>query len=191
MFAGLNIDFVINSAWVQKKLEAMKKVFLLTILVLTFGFSICAQDTERQIAAIRAEVAAINKAGAKYTKKTIAVEGVSLEGTEATYYVSGKGLKMITARIYGESFRATLELYYQGEDLIFAYQKTSRYEMPIGTSKTPKIAGIEETRSYFTGGKMIRFLDGKKQVKPDAIEFDEQAYSTMEISDTFRRAFKP
>lgn len=167
----------------------MKKVILLTILLLSFAFSICAQTVEKQIAAIRAEVAAINRAGAKYTKKTINVEGVSLEGTEATYYVSGKGLKKIAAQIYGESFRATLELYYQGEDLIFAYQKTSRYKESIGTGKTPTIVRTEETRSYFTGGKMIRFLDGKKQIAPNAIEFDEQAYSTMEISDQLKKAY--
>ena len=167
----------------------MKKIFLLTLVVLTFGFSICAQTVEKQIAAISAEDAAINKAGAKYTKKTMNVEGVSLEGTEATYYVSGKGLKKVAAKIYGESFQATLELYFQGEELIFAYQKTSRYKESIGSGKTPIVARTEETRSYFTGGKMIRFLNGKKQVKPETVEFDEQAYSTMEISDTFRRAF--
>lgn len=167
----------------------MKKTFLLTIITLIFGFSTFAQTVEKQVAAIRAEVSAINKAGAKYTKKTMSVEGISLEGTAATFYVSGKGLKKIVAQIYGETYRATLELYYQGEDLIFAYQKMSRYRESIGTGKTPVIVRTEETRSYFTGGKMIRFLDGKKQVKADSVEFDEQAYSTMEISDTFRREF--
>jgi hypothetical protein len=73
--------------------------------------------------------------------------------------------------------------------LIFAYQKTSRYKESIGTGSAPVVARTEETRSYFTGGKMIRFLSGKKQVARETVEFDEQAYSTMEISDTFRRAF--
>jgi hypothetical protein len=167
----------------------MKKIILLTILMLISGLSAFAQTVETQITAIRAEVAAINGRSAKYTTKTIAVEGVSLEGTEATFYVSGKALRKIAAKIYGESYRATLELYFQGEDLIFAYQKTSRYDMPIGSGKTPRVLATEETRSYFSGGKMIRFLKGKKQIKTDSIEFDEQAYSTMEISDTLRRAF--
>ena len=166
----------------------MKKTFLLAVLTIIFGVPTFAQNIERQIAAIRAEVSAINERSAKYTIKTINVEGVSLEGTEATFYVSGKALRKIAAKIYGESYRATLELYFQGEDLIFAYQKTSRYDMPIGTTRQPRVVGTEETRSYFSGGKMIRFLKGKKQIGA-GIEFDEQAYSTMEISDTFRREF--
>ena len=100
----------------------MKKIFLLTFLTLIFGSAVFAQ-IDQDIKAIRAEVATINKSAAKYTKKTRNVDGISLEGTEATYYVSGKGLKKISAKMYGETYNATVEIYYSGEEMIFAFMR--------------------------------------------------------------------
>ncbi len=91
------------------------KLLILTIATFIGVQTIFAQSVERQIIAIRAEVTAINKNAKSYKKTTKDVEGVSLEGTEATYFVSGKGLRKITAKIYGESFRAILELYYRAK----------------------------------------------------------------------------
>ena len=45
-------------------------------------------QTEKEVVKIRAEVAAINKGAAKYTKTIKDVEDISLEGAEATYYHS-------------------------------------------------------------------------------------------------------
>lgn len=168
----------------------MKKIFLLTAFLILAWVSIFAQNTEKQIAAIRAEVAAIEKAGAKYTQTTKDIEGMALEGTQAVYYSSGKGLKKIAAKLYGESYNATLEFYYQGEELIFVFQKLNKYVMPVGAGKV-RIASVEETRTYFAGGKLIRLLDGKKQVAPGSIEFDEAEYRMIELSDQFKAAFKP
>src|ERR1051326_142624 len=106
---------------IQKNFTSMKKIFLVTALLMLLGSSILAQNAEKQITEIRAEVAAINKSAAKYTKTTKDVEGISLEGTEATYYVSGRGLKKVVARIFGESYNAVGEYYYSGEELIFAF----------------------------------------------------------------------
>ena len=145
----------------------MKKIFLSAVLLVFFGNAIFAQNNEKQITAIRAEVAATNKAAAKYSKKTKNVDNISLEGAQATYYVSGKGLKKIVAKMYGESYNATGEFYYQGEDLIFAFVKFNKYEMPIGSGgKSPKIVSTEEQRLYFAGGDLIRLLLGKKELKP-------------------------
>ena len=52
---------------------------LLSVIVLMFVLTVSAQDqTEKEIAKIRAEVAAINKGVSKYAKTTKNVEDVSL-----------------------------------------------------------------------------------------------------------------
>ena len=98
------------------------KIFFPLILVFIFGVSAFAQ-TEAQVTKIRAAVTAINKNAAKYKKTTKSVEGISLEGTEATFFSSGAALKKTTAKVYGEMFNATVEIYYDGNMPIFIYQK--------------------------------------------------------------------
>lgn len=168
----------------------MKKIFLSGILLLLFGNLIFAQNTEKQIAAIRTEVAAINKAAAKYTKKTKDVDDISLEGTQAVYYVSGKGLKKVVARMYGESYNATGEFYYQGEELIFAFVKFNKYEMPIGSGgKSPKVVRTEEQRLYFAGGDLIRMLVGKTELKSDNERYPQLKDEITGISKKLQEAY--
>lgn len=167
----------------------MKTKTFILIIVAFVSIQTSFAQTEKQITAIRAEVTAINKNEKSYKKTTKDVEGISLEGTEATFYVSGKGLKKIVAKMYGETYRATIEFYYQGEDLIFAFKKTEKYNGSIGM-KNLKVASITEERLYFSDAKMIRYLLGKKNIKSDSVEFDETAYSMVEISDRLKAAYK-
>lgn len=168
----------------------MKKETILTaILLVFFGVSAFAQNAEKQVAVIRAEVAAINNAAAKYTKTTRDIEGISLEGTEAVYYVSGKGLKKIVARMYGESYNATGEYYYSGEELIFAFVRFNRYDMPIGASKSPKIVSREEQRFYFAGGDLIRLLIGKKELKTNDERYAELKEEVIGISGKLKESY--
>ncbi|MEJ7848782.1 MAG: hypothetical protein WKF92_11910 [Pyrinomonadaceae bacterium] len=99
-----------------------KFILLAGIVIVVFTSALFAQ-TEKQIAAIRAEVQAINKGAAKYTKKTKNLYDLSTEGAEVTFYTSGKGLKKIVAKIYGESGNNTNEYFYQGKDLIFVLKR--------------------------------------------------------------------
>lgn len=158
------------------------KLLTFSILILLFASTAVLSQTEKQIVSIRAEVAAINNSAAKYDKKTKNIAGISTEGAEATYYLSGKGLKKIVVQIYGETFRATNEFYYGGEELIFAYQKFSRYNGSIGSKPPPKIARIEEARLYRSGDQTIRILLDKKALKPGEIAFTEKEYELIEFS---------
>ena len=154
-------------------------------LLATFvvGGTLCAEaQIEKQIATIRTDVNLINKNSAKYEKKTRSFEDLSLEGSEATYFLSGRGLKKIVAKIYGESFRATTELYYSGEEVIFVFQRVERYSNGLGS----KVGRIEETRLYRSGGKTIRILSGKTRLKPDDIKFTEAEYELYELSDELK-----
>ena len=86
----------------RKSMRSTKFMLLACAAVLVFSMAGSAQ-TEKQIAAIRSEIRQINKGSAKYAKKTKNLDNLSTEGAEVTYYTSGKGLKKIVAKIYGES----------------------------------------------------------------------------------------
>lgn len=169
----------------------MKKFFyfasfaVLIILVSSNAFA----QTEKEVARIRAEVSAINKSAAKYKKETRNVEDISLEGTEATYYVSGKGLKKISAKMYGETYNASVEIYYSGEEMIFAFVKENRYDTQIGMKPPPKIIRSDERRFYFSGGNLIRLLNGKKELKANEENYNEYRQQFDEIAGKLKAAY--
>lgn len=167
------------------------KTKLLILIIATFiaTQTVFTQSVEKQVSAIRAEVAAINKNAKGYTKKTKDVADISLEGTEATFFTSGRGLHKITAKMYGETFQATGEYYFQGEELIFAYEKMSRYNGQIGMSKPVKVVKVEEKRLYFSNGKLIKLLVGKISVKSGSQQWEESEKDTLDLVKTFKDAF--
>ena len=167
----------------------MKIKFLMLFTVLCFSFQVVSAQTEKQITAIRGEVAAINKNAAKYKKVKKDVDGVSLEGTEATYYTSGKGFKKVVANMYGETFKATGEFYYSGDEIIFAYIKSHLYDTQIGLSTPVKVVKITEERYYFSGGEIIRIIDGKKLLKSTAEKFIELKEGIVSINAVLKEGF--
>ncbi len=146
-------------------------------------------QADKQIVAIRAEVNLINKNAPKYQKSTKDIDGLSLEGTRATYFTSGKGLKKITAKIYGETFRATTELFYSGEEMIFAFQRLERYDTHVAADPPPKVASIVETRVYFANAGAIRVLRGTKRLLKSDVLFEEAEMEMRELSDMLKAAF--
>lgn len=166
------------------------KMKLLILAIATFiGVNtVFAQSVEKQVVSIRAEVTAINKSAKSYKKTTKDIEGVSLEGTQATYFVSGKGLRKITAKMYGETFRATGEYYFQGEELIFAYEKMNKYNGSFA-SKNLKVVKVEEKRLYFSGGKMIKLLAGKVNVKSGSEQWEESEKDMVDLVKTLKDGF--
>ncbi len=167
----------------------MKRLLIILVLLTAAPATISAQ-IERQIASIRAEVGLINKSAPKYRKITRTVDGISLEGTEATYFISGRGLKKITARMYGETFRATVEAYYSGEEMIFAYQRLQKYDTHIAMKPPPRVVSTEETRIYYSGPNAIRILRGKASLAASDVAFDEADTSMREIADRLKAALK-
>lgn len=159
---------------------------LLSLLMLTF--SVFAQ-TSKEVTTIRNEVAKINKNVKTYKKTTKDVEGISLEGTEAIYFTSGKRLKKITAKIYGETYNASAELYYQGDELIFVYQKMNRYDTQIGQTPPPKVVKVEEKRFYFVGEKLTKLLVGKNDVKKKSKQWENSESDIADLAKKLREAF--
>lgn len=169
----------------------MKKFFYfasLAVLVFLVNSNVFAQ-TEKEITRIRAEVTAINKSAAKYKKTTRNVEGVSLEGTEATYFASGRDLKKVTAKMFGETFNASVEIYYSGDEMIFAFLKENRYDTQIGMNPPPKVVKVDERRFYFSNGNLVRMLGGKKELKPADENYDEYKQQIEDIAGKLRAAY--
>lgn len=168
----------------------MKWKLLIVTAILILSSQIVFAQTEKQITAIRTKVAAINKGAKNYTRKTKSVEDISLEGTEATFYSSRLSLKKVTANMYGETFNATGEFYYENGKLIFAFIKHNQYDTQIGMEKAPKVVKVEERRYYFGDDGLIRLLVGKKELKAGDENYDELKDSAVSIGEKFQEAFR-
>ncbi|MCD9185619.1 MAG: hypothetical protein LUM44_04250 [Pyrinomonadaceae bacterium] len=168
----------------------MKWKLLIVTAIFILSSQIVFAQTEKQITAIRAKVAAINKGAKNYTKKNKDVEDISLEGTEATFYSSRLSLKKVTANMYGETYKATGEFYYENGKLIFAFVKHNQYDTQIGMAKAPKVVRVEERRYYFGDDGLIRLLVGKKELKAGDENYDELKDSAISIGEKFQEAFR-
>ncbi len=148
----------------MKILQINTIYFLLSAIFLTFIAANSAfAQTEKEIVKIRAEVAAIEKGAAKFTKTTKDVEGVSLEGTEATYFYSKGDLRKITAKMYGETYNATGEFYYRDGEMIFAFLKHNQYDTQIGLDTPPKVASHRGTKILFCGRQFDSACSSEKK----------------------------
>lgn len=161
---------------------------LFLILISAGQLSVRAQS-EPSLATIRREVSVINKNLKTYSKKTKDVEGVSLEGTRATYYTAGGSIKKINASVYGESFRAAAEIYYRGGKLIFIYYKLSRYDVPLGAGRAPKIVRTEQWRVYYANNEIIKMLLGTKELAAESELFQEIKQQTASAADALLAAY--
>lgn len=169
----------------------MKRNFLLITAIFILSSQIVFAQTEKQITSIRTKVAAINKGAKSYTKKTKDVDDISLEGTEAAFYSSRLSLKKVTSKMYGETYNATGEFYYDKGKLIFAFIKHNQYDTQIGMEKAPKVVKVEERRFYFDDdGNLILLLLGKKELSESDEKYEELKQSAVEIGGKFLESFR-
>lgn len=167
-----------------------RKILLFLVLICGFSQLTVFAQNEKEVAKIRAEVNLINKNLESYTRKTKNIEGLSLEGAEAVFYTSGTGLKKIMVKMYGESYNATAEIYYNGNVPIFIYQKFNKYDLPIGATKSPKIVNVEETRVYYTNERIVRILVGKEKIKSMDEKFEDLKKNFDDFSEKLFKAFR-
>lgn len=169
----------------------MKITRLLILLGLVcLSFDRASAQTEKQIRQIRREVISIEKNAKNYRKMKSSVEGISLEGAEATFYVSGKNLRKIAAKLYGETYNADVSLYYRGEDLIFAYLKQNKYDRSINLETIPKIVQSERARYYFADKLLIRLTVGNSKIKEDTQKYTEMRDEMSETANKLKAAFE-
>ena len=169
----------------------MKRIAYFAVIItamLGANVAISAQ-VDKRIADVQRKVAAINKNAARYTKTKRDVLGASTEGGEASYFHKGKELKKITAKIYGETYNAVAELYFETGQPVFYYFKLNRYDTQIGLSKPVKIVKVEEERYYFAGAEMIKVMFGKKVIKETDEKYAEMRDGILKLSDDLRMAY--
>ncbi len=172
------------------KKETIMNTKILSVVLFIFAaqISIFAQS-EKEVAAVRAEVKSINGSSKKLKKEMKTVLGLSLEGAEATYFLSGKEIKKITATFYGETYKSTAEVYYRTDAPIFIFSKLNKYDAPINPNRSPKIISSEEQRIYFSGGKTVKIIVGKADLKTTDSRFAEIESSLTEISQGLIKAY--
>ena len=156
---------------------------LIGVLLIVASGSAAAAQTDKRVAAIRAKTVEINKPGKKYSKTTIDVPGISTEGAEAVILRSGKEIKKITATIYGETYKAASEFYFDDGKLIFSYDRVTRYRMPLPLKGPVRVLRVDQIRGYFDGGRMFKLLNGVKNVPEGDQEFaaeSERILGTVE-----------
>lgn len=152
--------------------------------------SLALGQKESQIASIRAEVGLINKSGPKFRRTTRTVEGISLEGTEAVYLTSNEQVRKVNARMFGETFRASAELFYKDGKLIFAFQRLEGYDTHIAADPPPKVNKVIETRVYYSDGRAIRVMEGKNQLPPSGSDFRAAELGMNDLSEKLIAAFR-
>lgn len=160
-------------------------VILLIFSILYLASTGCAQTveawTDKRVSDIRSQVAAISRGIPKFTKTSTNVEGLTLEGAEVTYYRSGKEPRRIDLQMFGETFTASGEFYYENGTLIFAIYRHGSYDSQIGSA--PKVVNAEERRFYFAAdGRLIRLLIGKSELRPDDAKYLELKNEIVRIS---------
>lgn len=164
------------------------KILYVLLFVFAAQISIFAQS-EKEVAGIRTEVNAVNKSAKNLKKEKKNVSGLSLEGAEATYFLSGTEIKKVTATLYGETYKSNVEVYYRDGAPIFAFAKLNKYDAPISANKSPQIVSSEEQRIYFSNGKTIKAMIGKTDLKMTDARFAEIEKSLTEISQTLMKAY--
>jgi hypothetical protein len=134
------------------------------------------------IETIREQYATINKSVAKFKSVKKELSGFSLEGGELVAYFDGPKIMKMVASHFGESGKAVEEYYYWDDQLIFIFRKDSNYDKP-GSGKVVRTA---ENRFYFSGGRLIRWVDeSKKQVASGSSEYLEKEKDYLKLSGEF------
>ena len=159
------------------------------ILTLGFALSLGATVTPASVPAqvkdpissIRQHYTAINKRAAKFKKVKKELSGYSLEGGELIASFEGAAIVKIVARHFGESGNTLAEYYYRNGQLIFVFEKVSRYSSPL----FGKVVSFVENRLYFLDDNLIRWLGGKGIEVPANEEYRLKERVLLQNSNEF------
>ena len=163
----------------------MHRILAVLFVIITFGLVSqtvsVAQGTD-PIASIRQHYAQINRSVPLYKKVKKELSGFSAEGGELLAYFHGPSVMKIVATFLGESGKASEEYYFWDGQLIFVLRKDFQYSTPL----SGKVIKTTENRFYFSGGKLIRWIDeNAKEVAYEAPTYQEKQKEYLESSKQF------
>lgn len=156
-------------------MQKMKRLLIVSTLVLLTGNFLFAQNKDASIKDIRAKYADIRTHLKTYSKEVVEIMGESAEGGEATVYRDNGDLKLIEIKWFGETGKRQVEYYLSGGKLFFAFDQVFQYNRPIfwdakmaeenGDTESfdPKKTTVEENRYYFEDEKLFMWLDNEKK----------------------------
>lgn len=102
----------------------------------------------------------------------------STEGGVLLGFFDGDRLRLVEATFYGETGRAYREFYYDDRGrLFFLFESERLYEKPFSDRSGP-----HEYRYYFDGERLIRLLDGTRQVSPDDAQYVFRVRELLKLS---------
>jgi len=165
-----------------------KLIIIFALLSLT-SLTVFAQD-DADVAKVRSSVLRTSKLLSIMKKTTKMVDGVSVEGTEATFYTSTAGVKKIHAEMYGETYNAKADYYYKDNGkLEFIYYRFNRYDTHIMAKPEPKVVRVEEIRLYFKDDKMIKRITTTTETGT-AVNSEEEEADIFSLEKLLRKAAK-
>ena len=112
------------------------------------------------------------------------------EGSRARVFRKGGRVMIVDESYYAETGQATWSFYYDSSKPFFVLVTETRYAYPITVTaeERRKLGGGEdktiENRYYFKGGRLIRWLEGKKPVPARGERFRDQARSVLELAES-------
>lgn len=115
-----------------------------------------AASVEDAIRGIRGEFDVIEKGLPGFASFRDEMPEVGGDSAYATVYVDGGEIRKIRSRVYQGGLRSSIQLYYAGGELFFAYQVVTGADG--GT--------LDEQRFYFRDGRLIRWLDARRATVP-------------------------
>jgi hypothetical protein len=166
----------------------MRKIIFTALIVVLFAGAAHSQ-VEKQIAAIKAEVSAINKAAKEYTKTEKKLTDISGWNGDATYYTSGKSFRKIAIVINRESSKVWAQFYYQNDELIFISWRNLEYPKRIEGSRIEAPGSTREIKYYFADGALIRLLWGKDEISRAESSFESMREHVVSWAGDVKAAF--
>lgn len=153
-----------------------RMITTLLLMILLPVLHVLAQQTETDIAAIRATFKKINALSLKPVQFKYESEGCVEDGT-VQYYLQGKEIvKIIESGSIGDGSWKN-EYYYQNGKFIFSY------EMIVG-GPAEGAETKSEYRVYVKDAKVIRYMEGQQILTPDS-----RVSKTMEIAGKLPSAY--
>lgn len=144
------------------KLSHRMKILILMLLT---AASVRAQTGDSALQQIRQVYQEVNQHIASYRMKDVYMEGISTEGATLQGYYAGDTLRLMVQDVMGEMYKYRLEVYYEADTPVFYYERWYLYEVPLfDPAFDVHKSKVSETRGYFTGGKMIRWIDEKNSI---------------------------
>ena len=106
------------------------------------------------------------------------LSGFSTDGGTLDAFFDRDALRLVKATFYGETGRSDRAFYYDDSDRpFFVFERESRYKEPLSG-----VAITREYRAYFHEGRLIRLLDGDRQISAGDAAYASRETELLELS---------